>query len=405
MKIIFRWFNKLYLLTLLLLYPLGRLMPRDKNLWVFGSFRDAFNDNTKYLFYYVTANYPQIQAVWLSNNPKTIAFLEKKGLPVVKRNSWKGIKTGLRAGIYFYNSLLRDAGFYTSKGARLVNLWHGTPIKKIGYDNDVGDRRKVYHEKMGLIERILRPDWLIKPTWFLSSSKFAVHAIFKSAFRMPEEQFLPIGYPRTDHFFLPRPQLIQFINAKESLETMGIIETLQQYAKIHIYMPTYRDTGNDFLQETGIDLAQLNEVMKARNELFIFKLHVITNKPMFDLTAYSHLYSIPSTVDIYAILPFTDVLITDYSSIYFDYLLLDKEIILFIFDHHKYQTADRALYFEYGKEVDGAIARNFQEMLHLLAAGKSLKQGTEAGIKQLFWDDYRGEASAELVRILTAEHD
>ena len=113
----------------------------------------------------------------------------------------------------------------------------------------------------------------------------------------------------------------------------------------------------------------------------------------------------PEDVDVYTFLPFTDLLITDYSSIYFDYLLLNKKVVLFPFDFEDYLTGSRMFYFDYFKFMIGDYAYSFEELLTILKEETTsfTLNSRQKEILKLFWDDYSGESNKGLVQYLTKQ--
>jgi len=101
--------------------------------------------------------------------------------------------------------------------------------------------------------------------------------------------------------------------------------------------------------------------------LFIFKLHPLTVFEKINLdevNKFSNLTVMDKNMDIYPILPFTDCLISDYSSIYYDYLLMkDKEVYLFPYDYEEYILKSRSLAFDYNKQMPGRRFEDFNDLL------------------------------------------
>ena len=85
-----------------------------------------------------------------------------------------------------------------------------------------------------------------------------------------------------------------------------------------------------------MDWQRLDDIMKETHSLFILKLHPFTKLDMDGLSQYNNICLYPNNSDVYTVLPFIDCLITDYSSIYTDFLMMNKEVILFIFDYKNY---------------------------------------------------------------------
>ena len=127
-------------------------------------------------------------------------------------------------------------------------------------------------------------------------------------------------------------------------------------------MPTFRDSGRDFLK--FLDLTTFNKFGLINNLLFIFKLHPDTLIKKRE--SLNNILFYESSKDIYPILPLSDLLITDYSSIYTDYLFLNKPILFFPFDKEEYIKNDRAFQFDYDEFTPGPKAYNQQELERLI---------------------------------------
>lgn len=217
--------------------------------------------------------------------------------------------------------------YWVSGGAKFVNLWHGVGIKNIEFAGQV----KPFPAET-CMNKFLKPVIYLKPDLFLSTSPLMTRHFCK-CFRISPQQCIESSYPRNEILQWEESRLLEFIQKYEPKETMAIIRRLKKATQSFIYMPTFRDENKNFLEQSGIDLKKLNDTLKAQNKLFILKLHPFTRINM-DLCAFDHILTVNNKTDIYPILPFTDVLITDYSSIYFDYLLMkNKSILLFPFDY------------------------------------------------------------------------
>ena len=186
---------------------------------------------------------------------------------------------------------------------------------------------------------------------------------------IPLENCIVGVYPRSRLMIEGKVAAESFIRKYEPQETIDLVNRLKRYKKTYIYMPTWRNDGTDFIKNAGFQWEQLNEVMKEKEDLFILKLHPFTRLDVSMLSKYSNICFYPAASDIYTVLPFIDCLITDYSSIYTDFLTMDKEIILFVFDYDEYVRNSYDLY-EYDKYFIGSRANNFEELLRLIKTDK-----------------------------------
>ncbi len=358
---------KLFIYPFLYLFrAISYLIPRNNNIWVFGSAGGlSFTDNAKYLLLYIIENSPEVRPVWISKNKEVLDYLENRNIEAYSKYSFKGILYALIGKIHFYNHSLKDINFWTSATAIKVNLWHGTPMKKIEFDIKKGGIFTGVFDN-SLASRFLYPAQYTRPDYMLSTSKKVSKDLFSSAFRIELSKFLEFGYPRNEVFSYTETELLSFVKKYELSQTIALIKKIRQYDKAYIYMPTFRDTGSDFIKSSSFDFEKINNILKERNQLLILKFHHMTTITV-DLTKYENILLFNHRIDIYPILPFTHCLITDYSSIYFDYKLMKKQVIFFCFDKDKYLSEDREMYFNYDTVIKNElVANNFNELLNLL---------------------------------------
>jgi CDP-glycerol glycerophosphotransferase (TagB/SpsB family) len=377
------------------IYILSFFIPRRKNICVLGSYQELFNDNSKYLFIYICNNIPSIKAVWISRNKSVCKSLEGKGYKAYYTFSIKGIYYSLIAKYYIYNAYIDDINYFTSGGAVAINLWHGVGLKKIEFDIKTGPLSKLFDAR-SIKNRILSPSIYRKPNYMLSSAPFMTN-IFSRAFRIKKEQCLEYGYPRNDYLVSPKEYCIDYIKKNEPQYISEFVRDIENYSKVYIYMPTWRDSGFNFFQYANIDLQELNEALKNNNELLLIKFHPNTKIDKNEINKYTNIQNVSNSWDIYPILPFTDILITDYSSIYYDYILMDnKQVILFPFDYEKY-ISERELNYDFDKYTVGLRANSFEQLLEIIKNKKyeSIRPDYKEIIK-IFWGNYDGNASERL---------
>ena len=374
------------------LYLLSFIIPRKKNLWLFGSHNNSFSDNSKYLFYYISDSHSEIESVWVTNNKEIIKYLKQKNYKVVRRSSLKGLWTCLKGKIYFYSSYSSDINFLTSGGAIKFNLWHGIPLKKIEYDIKIGKLGEVYNSKLTSFYKITKPNIFQKPDFLLSTAPL-ISRIFSGAFRIKQEQYLEFGYPRCEHFFWTKERLLDFIKEK-SPELIYILEKFKKHKRVFIYMPTFREQQSNNINNI-LELERLNNFMVSQNFLIIIKQHPnLKNKVN---SSYSNILILTTYIDMYPILPFTDLLITDYSSIFFDYMLLNKPIIFYCYDKDKYLIEERGFYFDYMSLVSeiGEVVEDFDMLIEILS-NYSFKSKDYVNIKEKFWNDKIIDSSSKI---------
>ncbi|MGV1045286.1 CDP-glycerol glycerophosphotransferase family protein [Limnohabitans sp.] len=167
-----------------------------------------------------------------------------------------------------------------------------------------------------------------------------------------------------------------------------------------IYMPTWRDSNPNFILNSGWHFTALNEVLKKRNILLLMKLHVNTpHKTLHQATNQSNIHLMQPTEDAYSVLPFTSGLITDYSSILFDYLLLDKPICYYPFDRDKYESDSRGFYHSYESCWAGRQIKLPMEVadLNLVEDGETYSPSREK-LRNNYFNHFDGMSAERIVR-------
>ena len=352
--------GKLRILKRILIHIRSHFTKKEDNIWVFGAIQgNKYLDNAKYLFEYVN-NHTDVTAIWLSKNQQVIDDLRSKGLLAFPMHSKDAIDYAMRAKIAVIthrgNNNNADLPFYAfSDKTKIIQLWHGIPLKKIGYDDKIfsfrANEKSFAYKYEEFKKNLLYPYniHLHKPDMILSLSE-DTQQIFSSAFRVPKNKIVITGYPRNDII----------LKNKE--------DTNQSDKKKIIYMPTFRGkigTNFDLFLDYGFDMDKMDIFLEKNSVQLFIKLHPF-NKP--SRTLLNKIKSSQNIIfyqmdDIYNDLAKFDLLITDYSSIYFDYLLLDRPIIFAPFDQETYLKKDRELYFDYDEVTPGPKAKDWIEVI------------------------------------------
>jgi len=380
-----------------LIYPFSFLVPRSKNKIAFGSFRGAFSDNSKYLFIYAHEHLQGKAICWLSSNKQTVDFVRSIGLPAQWILSPRGVWFALRAKTWYINAYTSDIMFCLSGGASVVNLWHGVGLKRCEFNIQTGALAKRYVDKQTSEvfmhpEVFRRPDWLVSPTLFQST-------MFASAFRIPIDRCLSVGYPRNQILTWPENDIKLFLQRYEPRQTLDLVKAMQTYSRVLIYMPTWRDSQLDVFTQQ-FDFNALEAVLKEQNALMLLKPH--PNTHVKNLAETDHIKLVPNSMDVYGLLPFTDVLITDYSSILYDYLLMpEKQVILYLYDMQEY-VKDRDFYYPFEENVCGKRAYDWASLLDCIQRNDyPLEEKQRTEILHKFWGNtLNTDASDELLKRL-----
>ncbi len=362
-----KYWGQLFLLPI---YWLSFLFPRSKNIWLFGStFGRRFADNPRYFFLYcsqhredILVGDKQVRPIWISHDKGIVDFLIKNGYEAYSYHSLKGLWYCLRGRIYCFDNYSKDISFWLSGGAKKFNMWHGIPLKKIQHDN-VFDRvrhpRNIW-ESWKSIPRTLSDE---KPSHYVLTTSRFLREIFSSAFKT--ERVCTIGYPRVDGFTYGDIDNIYTDVEQALLEKIDAILKKDNSKKMIYYMPTFRDSEVGFFKT--IDLDKFNDFLKNSNILLCVKLHPKSKlKEKFVSLESENIINIHADTDPYVFINKSQGLVTDYSSIYFDYLFANKPICFFNYDLETYLKDSREMYFNYEEFTPGEKATNQRELENAL---------------------------------------
>lgn len=353
----------LQLLFRLPLYLLALCVPKGNQRWVFGAwFGQSYSDNPAYLFEFITRNHPDIDACWLTHNPQVYTTLRDHGIRCERIHSLRGWWACARAKIAFMGSGLMDIN-QTALGPQtlLVQLWHGTPLKRIKNDAERGGLKQKLRARLGLeLAPILRRFPFLADTLDVTLSPSPkVTPRLASAFGVLEDRVLPLGVPRADVLSGCFQPIIPHKIPQALLDTTGL--------RI-LFCPTFRQFGTggyDHFQ--GFDASRAQHIFESLGATLFLKLHPrdFSSQPTFGCPNV-HSLSPSECPDINHILPFTDLLITDYSSTFFDFALLNRPMLFLAPDLQDYRTQDRGFYEDYEAFVPGPIFDSWTVLLDWL---------------------------------------
>lgn len=238
-----------------------------------------------------------------------------------------------------------------------LQTWHGTPLKRLAHDIDVSEdttfyRSAVTYEQMcnSYDVDVARYNYMISPNAFCSQ-------VFPSAFGINKERLIETGYPRND--FIVNATKDDVFRIKKKLN-------IPMDKKVILYAPTWRDNSYvaaGYTFELKADFHKWKEILQEEY-VVLFKPHyLIINKYENDRSLDGFLYSIPANNDIKDLYVISDVLITDYSSVFFDYAILKRPIYFYMYDIEEYATDLRGFYMDIHKELPGKIYKEENEML------------------------------------------
>ncbi|WP_167956031.1 CDP-glycerol glycerophosphotransferase family protein [Anaerosporobacter faecicola] len=352
-------------LFLLPVYWISYITPRKKNIWLFGStFGRRFADNPRYLYIYINEHYKDLRPIWLTHNKNVVTLLREQGYEAYYYHSLKGIWFGFRGKVYIFDNYSKDIDFWTSGGAVKINLWHGTGNKKANHDNLFDFVRHPRNRKEKIITWLRRLSDE-KPYHYTLATSEPLAIITSSAFNTPLEHVIIDGYPRNDAMRLD--DFPKVMNELEKKNYKNIVRWKEEGKKILFYMPTFRDSETKFFEI--MDLDRFNTFLQNSNLMFGIKLHPKSKlKKEFSKIEYSNIFNIEADIDPYTFMGKVDLLVADYSSVYSDFMLLDRPVVSFFYDYEEYSHNTREGYVSFDEYMPEERAFNMDELMNKISS-------------------------------------
>lgn len=323
------------------------------------------NPKALYLEMLKNSQYNSYHFIWAFKEPEKFSELKSERTQLVKYGSVEYKKAYHRAKYFVSNSRLPE-WIVKKKKQVYIQTWHGTPLKKLGYDITVSGNNAM-NSKKEICDKYRndakRYDYMISPSQFCSDK-------FRSAFHLsPQVKIIEKGYPRNDQLFQNSEK--QILNIKKNLQI--------PYDKtVILYAPTWRDnehkSGVGYIQNLNIDFDLLQTEL-GKDYVILFRSHYfIANE--FDFSKYKgFLYDVSQYNEINDLYLVSDLLITDYSSVFFDFANLKKPIIFYMYDYDTYKNQLRDFYIDL-EELPGPIIKGKNE-IELSRKIKNIRQESD----------------------------
>ena len=323
-----------YLFAWVVVVPIS-FTTYKKNIVFIGRDNGRFVDNTKYLFLYaLDKNEFKHHKYFLTEDKKTYIELASKNIPVLLYPSIKSFFILLTTKVVVVDSerWIGRIKYHYLFNAKRLQLWHAVPTKKIGLaTRNTLIENGEYSTKDKILDAFRGA--YCKYDIFNSTSDYLINSIFSKAFIA--NSYVNFGYPRNDMLF-SKDNLKNMISTdRESIERIFLSKSNK--SKIILYAPTFRKSGE--AKYIPLKISQLNGFCKNNNLFLIIKHHYRPNHNMsFTKQDLSNIVYYDNECDVYPVLKIIDLIITDYSSIYIDTLLINKKVIFFPFDINEYYT-------------------------------------------------------------------
>ena len=337
-------FLDIFLTSLLVLF--SYFVPKNNEQILLGSiFGTNFVGNPKYFYLYLMNNKKNQhfkKIFWITKNKKIYSELKEKNMPVIFSYSFEGFVAILRSNFLIDSYDISDVAYLHFLPGRFnkIQIFHGLPFK--GLMPELKDSRFVF--KIYRKERASYLGYVVtsQETKRISEGWYHKNCII-------------LGYPRNDVFF---DHNLVFEDYKNKFN-------LGQFTKVLLYCPTFRDKRTSKVPFTVNFLKNLNDYLIKHNYVLLLKNHP-NEISYFNVEDYSNIIDVSSQVnDVQDLLIHIDVLITDYSSVVLDFILMNKPIIFYPYDYDEY-TKIRKWDIDYFSTVPGPFAKNEEEFLKCL---------------------------------------
>lgn len=332
----------------------------DKQI-IFSSFQGRlYSCSPKAIYEYMISNpqFDDYKFIWAFNKPEQKQSLFTDGRTVLVKYNSKDFFKYLASSKYWIFNFKTPEYFIKKENQIFLQCWHGTPLKRIGMDIEVDgnaatDKKKIHESYLNDAK---------KYDYFISPSRYATER-FVSSFGLKlldkENIIIEQGYPRNDK--------LKNFDADDIMEIKRKLN-ISSDKKVILYCPTFRDDqykpGVGHTYQLGINLLRLKEKLGDGYFLLLRLHYLVSNK--IDISQFKGFaLDVSSYDDINDLYLISDVLVTDYSSVFFDFANLNRPMIFYMYDRELYQGTLRDFYLDL-KDIPGPIIEDECKLIEAL---------------------------------------
>ena len=373
--------NRLRLKCLGALIRLLDALHYPRRRWVFIA-KSFIGGNTKALYLHMVEQ--GTPTLLLTDHREQARELREHRLPVGYLLGWRAVWAIATA-----RGIITDQGNYTQVDALLsprqktLQMWHGIPLKRMNRLSGI-----TY-------------DYMPSPSDYVNRTSLSQV--------VPARHYLGCGYPRNDLLLREHSERDLVLTDRGLYQKARA--TFSTASRVFVYMPTHREAatgiGAPARPLLPLDFSALDSVLAEMDALLIVKLHAFVRQFYEGFrpeSGGSRILFHSSEGDIYPILRYTDALITDYSSVYFDFLLLDRPIVFFDYDYAEYSGNMGGFVYDYAENAPGPHVADQTALTHAL---RDLCQGVDGygeqrrAVRARFFDHLDGRSAERLFAALT----
>lgn len=344
--------EKFLKLIIKLITLIGSVFLKENNIVLIANGLKNFDGNSKYFYNYLKENNDEnddIEFYWITNSIDEYKKLINNKINVLYCYSIKGIITIIKAKFYVITISVDDIvpGIFVSNRKIVIQTWHGIPIKTLG------NKANKYYSKKEILKQKKRC-FNNKNTYVISSSRY-IEKIFTDCFDVKSYRYIQIGYPRNDIFIKKNKQELK----------NKLLNSDNQFLKVLLYCPTWREKSQfELFPFNDGNLNKFNDFLFKNKYILFLKLHPLHDKKNILDKEYSNIKIINKDciLDTQELLYISDILLTDYSSIYFDFILMDKPVIFIPYDYDNYMD-NRDFLYDYHENTPGPKINNYTQLI------------------------------------------
>ncbi|MBI0577728.1 CDP-glycerol glycerophosphotransferase family protein [Neobacillus cucumis] len=343
--------------------------PLDKHMVVFESFLGKnYSGNPKYIYEQMLRDpkYKNFTFVWsyIGNHPEEIP-----GNPILVDRETVDFYRYMGKAKYWVSNIIFPV-HRKREGNVYLQTWHGTPLKKLGFDIDIEGPETLARENFYVESR--NWDYLISANPYSSE-------IFRKAFKFDKEM-LEVGYPLNDIFYRKGLQN-KIEELKEKLK-------LPKDKKIILYAPTWRDNemvGSwEHSFQLKFDLDKYYEQLHSDHILLLRMHHLISDSMEIDEKYKEFVYDFSKYDDIQELYVISDILITDYSSVFFDFANTKRPMLFYAYDYEMYKENIRGFYLNMEEDLPGPVIQNDEDLLQAILNIDQVIQGYKERYEEFY---------------------
>ncbi len=347
-------------------------LPIQSHTIIYESFLGRnYSDNPKAIYQYLKAHFPgKFQHVWVMDADKKDQVPKSRDTRVVTRFGLRYMYYLATAKYQVFN-MRQPKWFIKRPETTFLETWHGTPLKRLVFDMENVASANPHYKKI-FYHQSRQWDYLISANSFSTT-------VFKHAFMFPEDKIIETGYPRNDVLITNNcPEKIMQIKKKLGLPLDK---------RVILYAPTWRDDqyyrAGKYKFTLNLDIQRLKKEL-GDNYVLILRTHYFIANQIDTATFGNFVFDESRYNDISELYLVSDVLITDYSSVFFDFATLKRPILFFAYDYKKYADVLRGFYLDMEHELPGPVLKTNDD---ILAALKDI-----TGIEKKYRDAYKAFA-------------